>query len=129
MDDRYKFRAWLPVLKKMVYPIALYFGIRGIAIEYEEDDKRCLDGPGWFELMQCTGLSAVKSYRGDKPEDLLIFENDILRIEWDGYTYEHPVTWDTRKAQWRCGGDGLYVTAHYEPEIIGTIYDKACDEK
>ena len=29
---------------------------------------------------QCTGLSAPKSYRGDKSDDLLIFENDIVEV-------------------------------------------------
>lgn len=39
---------------------------------------------------QCTGVHAAKSYRGDKPEDKLVFEGDIyithgciLEVIWD----------------------------------------------
>lgn len=46
---------------------------------------------------QCTSLSASKSYRGDKPEDLLIFEGDIIRIFDDGNTYETAIYWSKSK--------------------------------
>ena len=36
---------------------------------------------------QCTGLPAKKSYRGDKPVDLLIFEDDIAEFDYGGNKY------------------------------------------
>ena len=34
---------------------------------------------------QCTGLSASKSYCGERPEDLLIFEGDTVQADWYDY--------------------------------------------
>ena len=42
---------------------------------------------------QCTGLSAIKSYRGSRPEDLLIFEGDIVKGIWGCGGYAFIVKW------------------------------------
>jgi hypothetical protein len=36
-------------------------------------------------LGQCIGRHAVKSYRGDDPEDLLIFEGDIAKLRTEKF--------------------------------------------
>jgi hypothetical protein len=73
---------------------------------------------------QCTGLRAAKSYRGDKPEDLLIFEGDIVQgkrgighIKWHdkgltGWLVEYP---DCREL--------VYSDNRQDYEIIGNIHD------
>ena len=48
---------------------------------------------------QCTGVSAAKSYRGKEPEDLLIFEGDVLRVPIEHYGPDHPV----RIVEWSGG--------------------------
>lgn len=80
MENRRLFRGWIPNLEIMVQATKLHYFESGIAIEYNHKGERCLVDASRFVLMQCTGLSASKSYRGTKPEDLLIFENDLLQI-------------------------------------------------
>ena len=41
---------------------------------------------------QCTGLSAKKSYRGESPKDLLIFEGDTVQADW--YDYDECAKFD-----------------------------------
>jgi uncharacterized phage protein (TIGR01671 family) len=81
---------------------------------------------------QCTGLRAAKSYRGDKPEDLLIFEGDIVRttIEHNPYlggdkTIVTHVNWDD--GCWWVGDDEVHLAYQVrnddEIEIIGNRWD------
>lgn len=53
----------------------------------------------------CTGLSAFKSYRGIKPEDLEIYENDII----SGLSYNQRGL-----IAWRDGGFGFMYEADTE---------------
>ena len=81
---------------------------------------------------QCTGISAIKSYRGDKPEDLLIFEGDVLRVPIEHYGPDHPV----RIVEWSGGGyrirgvgseTGFCALTSWPmvntAEIIGNVHD------
>ena len=87
-------------------------------------------------LGQCTGLSAAKSYRGEKPNDLLIYEGDTLLwteddiskkekhgvCEWSEYGYCLTVPSDIASTE-------FFVVWNLEAvvmrgcEIIGTIHD------
>lgn len=76
---------------------------------------------------QCTGLTAAKSYRGDKPEDLLIYEGDIC-IDSLGWVFE--VIWDNDNARFigrhsKSRGDTYvcYIGRQPKVEIIGNIHD------
>ena len=112
MNERFKFRAWLPELKKMVYPTVIRFVSKGIAIEYEDDGQRCADGPGWFELMQCTGL---RDRNGT-----LIFEGDILDGSWA--TPEDPMRFTVKWYDIHACFNLVWAnTGAFE--IVGNIHD------
>jgi hypothetical protein len=83
---------------------------------------------------QCTGLCAAKSYRGDKPEHLLVFEGDLLR--WHSGDPElnddmaYPVVW--YQAGWHIdqgtdtvemGVETLDGNRMIEWEIVGNRWD------
>lgn len=98
---------------------------------------------------QCTGLSAAKSYRGDKPEDLLIFEGDIVRrkcsiyklavrkpigerlvigtVFWDEHKKLEAGGWAV-KANDEHGNSTTYILLA-DSEIIGTIHDLDSPDK
>lgn len=85
---------------------------------------------------QCIGVSVTKSYRGGEPEDLLLYEGDIIRIYDDNNTYDTAIFWSNSKLSY------MYVNPYgvHESleeilscdlghpincaEIIGTIHDK-----
>jgi len=81
---------------------------------------------------QCTGLSAKKSYRGERPEDLLIFEGDIAKgsyEEIDGRIvyYFEEVKYITGQGGWVLGDedafDNLDGILAQEVEVVGNIHD------
>jgi hypothetical protein len=93
-------------------------------------DPDCINGVEVFSETrgQYTGLSAEESYRGTKPEDLMISEGDIVKDE-------NGVIWEIG-----CH-DGIYIKAHRtgrdkigssiflagwleRSEIIGNIHDR-----
>ena len=74
---------------------------------------------------QCTGVSAMKSYRGDRPEDLLIFEDDIV-TDPTGLYIRAQVIWHEKNLAWgvlTLGGKNYPLCAEHNCEIIGTIHD------
>lgn len=80
MDNRNKYRVWDTETKKMID----FEGLRDAS--YLIGDEIVINSGVFYPFyekglifMQCTGLSAAKSYRGDKPEDLLVFEGDIVK--------------------------------------------------
>lgn len=96
---------------------------------------------------QCTGVSAVKSYRGDKPEDLLIYEDDIISFFVEKTFDPHAINagkavgavyWDDgterernlRRPQFKVNvisqDDFASIPwcEFYKCEIIGTVHDK-----
>jgi len=75
-NDRHKFRFWDEEDKKYTYYNSPWNMIRPTTYEITEEGYD-FNRPHEGVLEQCTGLSASKSYRGNKPEDLLIWEGDI----------------------------------------------------
>ena len=81
---------------------------------------------------QCTGLSAKKSYRGECPEDLLIFEGDIVKgsyEETDGRIvyYFEEVKYITEQGGWILGDEDAFnnldgISAQ-EVEVVGNVHD------
>lgn len=101
-NDRLKFRVWDNQEKVHIYNIGIW-GDSFLAYDIDLPEnyietlaiKECCgigSGDGLeitlsdrFVIEQCTGLSASKSYRGEKPEDLLIWEGDKYNlIDKDG---------------------------------------------
>jgi len=87
-------------------------------------------------LEQCTGLSAVKSYRGTQPEDLLIFEGDIIRDRRS----VHAVIYDFDNGRFLGVSNVkynnqdrylLYINTELQKfvEIIGNVHDKSDGEE
>lgn len=78
MNDRHRFRVFDKQLGKYVTNNLLlitsqsWLYVDGKCVSLEEPDR--------YIIEFCTGLSASKSYRGDKPEDLLLWENDKIRF-------------------------------------------------
>ena len=139
-DKRYLFRGWDAKSKKM-FPVhkVEYSQITGEAIHMfgyveEPDDKG-----GWktvyggavdkkfgkekrYHFMQCTGLLAAKSYRGDSEDARLVYDGDIVYIpDWQCYSL---VYW--YQGAWMLKFDDcdeyLYENAGM-CEIVNTVYD------
>lgn len=82
-------------------------------------------------LGQCTGIFAVKSYRGQTPDDSFVFEADILRNKKNGTV--GSVEWVG--GRWTIAGrEYVYANLHSELapntltlksdwEIIGNVHD------
>jgi len=60
------------------------------------DDNICVEITDRFIIEQCTGLSAAKSYRGTRPEDLMIFEHDKVLANGTRYVCDRDMS-DARK--------------------------------
>lgn len=73
MNDRNRFRVWDNDLNQYItdtFEVAIKNN--GELINRKGDPiKNCI-------IEQCTGLSVLKSYRGNNPDDLLIYEGDIV---------------------------------------------------
>lgn len=138
MNDRHKYRFWDEEDKKYYY----YDTLTSIRRPYTENSTfpQYESSPryhkGIFE--QCTGLSAAKSYRGEKPEDLLIWEGDVLKLYRScpdaKYTIIRNVYYDSDEAGFyvkdypeRPMGTSIIHPAKKEwcerAEIIGTIHE------
>lgn len=125
MDSRFLLRAYIKSLKWILPVRDISYSAELVILEME-------DG-GDFEygfddvvLMQCTGLTAVKSYRGDSAEDRLIWEGDVVRFnglpELCGVSW-HEGGWCVRHDD---GDEAIYYrylfSVHGYCEIICTIY-------
>ena len=87
-NDRYKFRVHiletgerLPVCDLSWRDGLFFTASRIVDKNHAEIVSGCIKA-GVIELEQCTGLSAAKSYRGTEPEDLLIYEGDIIKPDY-----------------------------------------------
>lgn len=88
---------------------------------------------GFARIVRCSGISAKKSYRGEEPDDLMIYEGDIVNsinvdMEFEAY-------YDIGKGSWLVRN--IYDPNYYmwlglcpdEFEIIGNINEKHKYEK
>lgn len=85
-----------------------------------------------FIVEQCTGLSASKSYRGNKPEDLLIWEGDKVLFNYNGKQPEMVVEWDICNPCFVLNArDGIRMEYDFIKcgdavvEIIGNVHEEA----
>jgi hypothetical protein len=79
---------------------------------------------------QCTGVEADKSYRGTDPQDLLMFEGDLVKKHYSDTIYE--IVWhsDREYTGWDAVSADMKSVAHapqfgynFGFEIIGNIHD------
>lgn len=102
MNDRFKFRAWIPEYKRFI-------------------ERRLIDGHEVsLEWEQCTGL---KDKNGK-----LIYEGDIIRCLYKTESYDGVVVWDKDEAGFSILVDGeLYSFAQRKDDdvtiIIGNIHE------
>lgn len=81
MSDRHRFRVWNPHTKTyMPTDNRRWISLSHDGIVYHGYDDTVEEPIAGLEIEFCTGLSASKSYRGDKPEDLLVWEGDVLKF-------------------------------------------------
>ncbi|MDR1693372.1 MAG: YopX family protein [Oscillospiraceae bacterium] len=139
MDNRYLFRGKIREHehaingreKPPVWAIgSLHMNPSGDSVmtHYENSQTYSIDPA---TIGQCTGLRAAKSYRGDKPEDLLIFEGDIVRCISRTDSGNMVVIFE--RGEFRmvlCKNfkayktdKGYYAVRNFEKEIIGNIHD------
>ncbi len=138
-NDRLKFRVHiiktgerLPVCDLSWRDGLFFTATRIVDKNHAEIVSGCIKA-GVVELEQCTGLSASKSYRGEKPEDLLIWEGDILGgfayynsglIVWQnaGFGFMHKAKTPLQK-ELSNGKDWYdfcsFAGHHYLSEILG----------
>jgi hypothetical protein len=83
-------------------------------------------------LERCTGLPASKSYRGNKPEDLLIFEGDKVLFIYNNKQLEMVVEWDICNPCFVLNArDGIRFEYDFIKggdavvEIIGNVHEEA----
>ena len=96
-NDRFKFRVWDDGQKIFLDDEQITISQDGTLYDIEESARK------YLIIEQCTGLSAVKSYRGVKPEDLLIFEGDII----EGASWRNTVLLG-------CAKNAKFVNAKYQ---------------
>lgn len=139
MSDRHRFRVFDKQIGKyatnnlLLITSQSWLYVDGKCVSLEEPDR--------YIIEFCTGLSAAKSYRGEKPEDLLVWEGDKLAFTiFDCFDrdkqYSGVVVWSgSQFAIWKSkdyefygsdGGFDLYWTLAQdcELEIIGTIHSE-----
>lgn len=83
-------------------------------------------GFGFSKLkpIQCTGVSATKSYRGDEAEDLQVFDGDIYHL--GDLNIKYVVTWHDTGFMGKQIRSSSYVGLNYwkdRMQIIGNKYE------
>ena len=83
MENRFKVRAWLIKEKKMTTVVSIDY--KNEKIQYLCDNLVTIKTASLEDivLMQCTGLLATSSYRGESDEDRLIYEGDVVHTRGD----------------------------------------------
>jgi len=80
---------------------------------------------------QYLGINAKWSYRGEKEEDLMIFEGDIVEFaSTEGETYRKEIIWDDRSLCYLLGNfsyEKLFESQYFNPpnnfRIIGSALE------
>ena len=145
-NDRHKFRVHIVETGERLPVYSLEWTSRGLYFQSprikDKNHVEVVQGyvkDGVAELEQCTGLSASKSYRDNKPEDLLIWEGDIIKPDYGMPTC--VVTW--HKIGWRLVQRGIdkkcentkcphekgtlcqtYAKHFLQSEIIGNVHEE-----
>ena len=127
MNDRNRFRVWDNDLNQYItdtFEVAIKNN--GELINHKGDPiKNCI-------VEHCTGLPAAKSYRGTTPEDLLIWEGDIVGgsngsingVEWPYKMTIKSIPGGFFFPEWAYDKDGNYHgdSTHYV-KIIGNVHE------
>lgn len=134
-----KFRVWDGI--QYHYNVALINGIAMMEENPQRSDRIIVNGTHYYSdwakykpvkwanenkkgeivVEFCTGLSAFKSYRGIKPEDLEIYAGDVLTWKWGGKG--ESVEWDRGGFCVKHSSLGI-LTDDYDVEIIRTIHEE-----
>jgi len=124
MNDRYWFRGMRVDNKEWVYGSVSYFDeepfITGEIVDWDDE---YIAHAWWWKVNpetigQCTGLTATKSYRGDGPEDRLVFEGDIIKT----CHKNDVIVWDSITMRWYTHNSGP-LSEFNDIEIIGNRWD------
>jgi len=76
---KYGFRVWSKAAQKHVYGTRFLLGEYGHLYQLDSvDDNLQLLNPDDYIVERCIGSSAASSYLGSDPQDLLIYEGDIV---------------------------------------------------
>jgi len=100
MNNRHKYKAWLPQLNKMVMPKVIRYVEEGIAVEYEDEGVLCIANGDDVVLLRCTEALAKGG--------ILIFENDLVRYfnrnaigtPYENYWITAEVVWNYDQLAW-----------------------------
>jgi len=124
MNDRILFRGMRVDNKEWFYGQVAYFNGQPFIIgEIIDCDEEYIDIESWWSVDpdtvgQCTGLTAAKSYRGDGPEDRLVFEGDIIKT----CHKNDVIVWDSITMRWYTHNSGP-LSEFNDIEIIGNRWD------
>ena len=136
-NDRFKFRGKRQGYNNWIYGSLIVLPNNNFGIVQDNDISENDNGDAFDfsyapvvagTVGQCTGLSAVKSYRGVKPEDLLIFEGDVIEHKSiDGEWTEWIVQFNASYGRWQANNKNeiydITVSLFSVSEIIGNIHE------
>jgi hypothetical protein len=132
-NDRYKFRVHIVETGERLPVYSLEWTSRGLYFQTprikDKNHVEVVQGyvkDGVAELEQCTGLPASKSYRGEKPEDLLIWEGDRAECDdGDGWVLgEGTIIYQDSEFVLKCDDGEIVPMDTRIIKIIGNVHEE-----